>query len=200
MKIVAVSPIVAMHKRDWLAFSRRNFNDSTIISSAFESWFCDYGKCEESSKIAMQEVEAELITGRTHQIRGQIKALGNSFHVAGDNLYSGVTSTTVSTTELKSTHSPSSAYLALQATSIEFPLVYASPFLNHNYINLHHQRLMMLLYILRHKLPICNDKSEKKLYSNSLSGTSICFTIQKVWWDPLSAYLNSKPSPNNKFI
>ena len=45
-----------------------------------------------NSVVTLQEVQLELITGRTHQVRGQAMALGNGFHVAGDNLYKGATS------------------------------------------------------------------------------------------------------------
>eukprot|EP00735_Rhodelphis_limneticus_P007738 TRINITY_DN20354_c0_g1::TRINITY_DN20354_c0_g1_i1::g.8457::m.8457 TRINITY_DN20354_c0_g1::TRINITY_DN20354_c0_g1_i1::g.8457 ORF type:complete len:258 (-),score=15.10,sp/A3BN26/PUS6_ORYSJ/29.03/2e-09,PseudoU_synth_2/PF00849.17/5.5e-14 TRINITY_DN20354_c0_g1_i1:45-818(-) len=43
-------------------------------------WRCDSHNC-----IEVQEVEIDLITGRTHQIRGQMAVLG--YHIVGDDLY-----------------------------------------------------------------------------------------------------------------
>lgn len=46
--------------------------------------------------------------GRTHQCRGQLQALGDGLHIAGDNMYEGATSV------MTPDGCQSSAYLALQ--------------------------------------------------------------------------------------
>lgn len=51
---------------------------------------------------------APACPGRTHQCRGQLQALGDGLHIAGDNMYEGAT--TVMTPD----GCQSSAYLALQ--------------------------------------------------------------------------------------
>ena len=58
--------------------------------------------------LSFGEVEFELITGRTHQIRGQVACLGEGTHIAGDNVYCGMT-----TSNCRDKYS-SSPFLALE--------------------------------------------------------------------------------------
>lgn len=79
----------------------------------------------------VQEVTVELLTGRTHQIRGQLQALqrhpdllhylsnnhnssGVGVHVAGDNMYRGITSTPLLPPPHVNDPYSSSSFLALQ--------------------------------------------------------------------------------------
>ena len=101
------------------------------LRAAFCEWFVRYEGSRRGLRIALQEVELELVTGRTHQIRGQLQALqrGSSSsapsagaeaeaddyfsvllaggHIAGDNLYTGCTSNSLEPVKM-------SPHLALQ--------------------------------------------------------------------------------------
>lgn len=65
--------------------------------------------------IAIAELEIELLTGRTHQIRGQLAAEG--FPLVGDAQYGGVSASL----DLPR-HSKSSQLLALQCCELTFAL------------------------------------------------------------------------------
>jgi hypothetical protein len=67
--------------------------------------------------VAVVEVEVELLTGRTHQIRGQLSAEG--FPLVGDAQYGGAI-TQEKEGELKSMHYIHSDQLALQCAQLEF--------------------------------------------------------------------------------
>lgn len=76
-------------------------------------------------EISFAEVELQLVTGRTHQIRGQLSAVGEDYgggllHVAGDNMYQGI-STVEYTDKYKS-----SPYLALQVAVIFVFFLYST--------------------------------------------------------------------------
>ena len=69
--------------------------------------------------LAVVEVEVELLTGRTHQIRGQLSAEG--FPLVGDAQYGGaIPYQCVKDGELKSTHYIHSDDLALHCSQLEF--------------------------------------------------------------------------------
>ena len=118
-KIVDSSDAVTRSKHEWLDLVRSDcfHNDEKgeskqFIRSAIESWMA-HGDGEQL--VTLREIELELITGRTHQVRGQVSVLyDRNCHVAGDNMYIGLTSSD------KIDDFNSSPYLALQATSISF--------------------------------------------------------------------------------
>ena len=97
----------------------KNPNESTrVMKAAMYDWMLPsttFTATNMSSLVSLREVVVELITGRTHQVRGQTKELGDGYHIAGDNLYTGMTSSP------KLHNSYSSPFLALEALSITFP-------------------------------------------------------------------------------
>lgn len=83
------------------------------LKDAVFSWMSDTSNhSENSSLVNLMEVEFNLLTGRTHQIRGQVSALGEDYHIAGDNLYSGA-----STSDAATNYPGASPFLALQVRS-----------------------------------------------------------------------------------
>ena len=67
---------------------------------------------------AAAEVEVELLTGRTHQIRGQMAALG--FPLVGDVQYGGAMASSSSSAENAGFASANKERLALQCCELEF--------------------------------------------------------------------------------
>jgi 23S rRNA-/tRNA-specific pseudouridylate synthase len=142
-RVQSLRPVVVKTRADWrqqqLLLLKANNTQSvqstvtTDLSNALEAWMA----CGEPQEyIAAQEVVIELITGRTHQIRGQLQSLQrhsqlvekqqllSGFHVAGDRMYAGVTTPTPTCTVSQPTvvrhhlhgyHEPRS-YLALQVS------------------------------------------------------------------------------------
>jgi len=92
--------------------------NNIIIRSALDAWFINQ---RNDSGITFQECTLELITGKTHQARGQLSNLGSgchsSYHIAGDNNYTGCTSLPSS----KIDGYRSSPYLALQSARLSLP-------------------------------------------------------------------------------
>jgi len=114
-KVVSLSQPVTKSITDWLHWISNEKNaldqeERIIIEdmeniqklhSAFSEWFSP--RCRDSNPlcdVTLQEVEIDLVTGRTHQIRGQIQSLQHphhslpsslGIHIAGDNLYVGCT-------------------------------------------------------------------------------------------------------------
>jgi len=91
---------------------------SNILRSALDVWFNNQ---RNGMGITFQECTLELITGRTHQARGQLSNLGSgchsAYHIAGDNNYTGCTSLPPS----KIDGYRSSPYLALQSARLSLP-------------------------------------------------------------------------------
>jgi 23S rRNA-/tRNA-specific pseudouridylate synthase len=85
---------------------------NTRLQLAVNSWTQAMQELEE---ISFCEVLLELKTGRTHQVRGQLQADRN-WHIAGDEMYRGVTSSTQSVNADKIT----SKYLGLQSCLLAF--------------------------------------------------------------------------------
>ena len=117
-KLVSSTHSATKSKQQWLdsfEIDDPKYNDEysgQLLASAIHSWMVGGDRKQD---VTLREVELELITGRTHQVRGQVSVLcDHSCHVAGDNMYHGLTSS--------SNIDPfySSPYLALQATSISF--------------------------------------------------------------------------------
>lgn len=158
-RIISRSPVVSKSKQDWRSWLTR-FNN-TKVNDKSKQWFqagfthwLDNAAGSEDTIVSFCEVDLDLQTGRTHQCRGQINALGNGLHIAGDGMYCGgpvysVTSPTKKRTKKddssKNTENnnniqnideeiedddsendsddsidPTSRYLALQASKIEF--------------------------------------------------------------------------------
>jgi len=103
-KVVYASPSKCLSKRTWLA---QDFGKSAWLTSWLDA-------LSDEQEVSLQEVTLQLLSGRTHQARGQIKALGAGFHIAGDSNYIGITSPT----QLDMYRS--SPYLALYSSKITF--------------------------------------------------------------------------------
>jgi len=112
-RIVALTPATSRSVREWRAAA---IGDELL--SAVDAWA---GGAGPDRSLTLQEVTLELMTGRTHQARGQLATLGSgchsSYHIAGDNIYLGATSLPP---ELVDGYR-SSPYLALQASSLSLP-------------------------------------------------------------------------------
>ncbi len=116
---------------------RRKVNDAIHMWMKEKSLYLDEENAhslsgERKAYIGFQEVVLELITGRTHQVRGQLQSLQwhpevikhNSFigrfHIAGDNLYTGATCFAPGGADLEDSDDPNSLvsrscpHLALQ--------------------------------------------------------------------------------------
>ena len=66
------------------------------------------------ANISFWEIDLQLITGRTHQCRGQLHNHEMDMHIAGDNLYGGATSS------ISKDMYSSSPFLALQGCYFSF--------------------------------------------------------------------------------
>jgi len=118
-----------------------------------------------SSVKAVAEVYVKLITGRTHQIRGQLSRLG--FPIVGDEQYGGAILPTVVTSTQEGGHreeSPSQPLypqlLALQCCSIGF--------LDPNYEMVWHKKKRRDIIIGR------SNKNDRWIQA----------TLEKAWWTP----------------
>lgn len=92
----------------------RNMHFSSVNNTLSKS-FKGLEKFFSNEKIlTFAELKVELLTGRTHQIRGQLHAVGLPFgmHIAGDNMYAGASSAKVIDAYR------SSPYLALQVIQL----------------------------------------------------------------------------------
>ncbi len=106
--IVHSSSRIAMTVAEWMEWiDRQTEAEELPLRAAFCEWFARH-EGSPGVRIALQELELELVTGRTHQIRGQLQALQRDsggpstgvaqaaalhrIHLAGDNLYTGCTS------------------------------------------------------------------------------------------------------------
>ena len=106
--IVHSSSRIAMTVAEWMEWiDRQTEAEELPLRTAVCEWFARH-QGSPGVRIALQEVELELVTGRTHQIRGQLQALQRDsggpstgvaqaaalhrIHLAGDNLYTGCTS------------------------------------------------------------------------------------------------------------
>jgi 23S rRNA-/tRNA-specific pseudouridylate synthase len=95
-RIQRVGEAVTKNKRDWMhyaaekseAINRTNI-DGQRLYEAMTNW-CSV-VASDDALITLVELELNLLTGRTHQCRGQIQALGSGYHIAGDSLYPGLT-------------------------------------------------------------------------------------------------------------
>ncbi|GAX10434.1 hypothetical protein FisN_21Lh133 [Fistulifera solaris] len=67
---------------------------------------------------AVMELEIELLTGRTHQVRGQLSAMG--FPIVGDTQYGGAIPQSVPSRSSDGVDFQDSAQLALQCCALEF--------------------------------------------------------------------------------
>mmetsp|Transcript_2546 Transcript_2546/g.3303 ORF Transcript_2546/g.3303 Transcript_2546/m.3303 type:complete len:226 (+) Transcript_2546:174-851(+) len=84
LRILSVSKVQNLQKWHLVKESSNDFN------CAVKHWFSKFSKEEildSSDLLTFYQIEVELLTGRTHQIRGQFAAMG--WHLAGDNLYLG---------------------------------------------------------------------------------------------------------------
>ena len=109
MNICSVSKIVGNSRKTWVERSRSLSNENE--NERFKPWLRSSGLdggSEVNAMLYFQEAEVELVTGRTHQIRGQLSSPSysslqslsslssrNTVHVAGDNNYLGPTTCAV---------------------------------------------------------------------------------------------------------
>lgn len=122
LRIIEVKPPQTRTRSQWLRLAETAFavGSTAKLSLALKQW-CSTSNATDSSvtssdvhrtedpsrldsKTTFQEVTVQLITGRTHQIRGQLQALSrhplisdgstnnSDVHIAGDNVYRGCTS------------------------------------------------------------------------------------------------------------
>lgn len=121
--------------------------DSIYLCSAMDHWLSGMQRQQSKSSastdslICFQEITVELLTGRTHQIRGQFQALqrfptlhesfqGCDIHIAGDHLYPGASYPHFLQEE--DDMEGSSPFLALVSYGIELDLPFSShPKQNH---------------------------------------------------------------------
>lgn len=87
--------------------SMREFPNNEHLAAALLSW-----STNAQAPLSFCDVTLDLLTGRTHQCRGQLQQGG--WHIAGDNMYRGITSVK------SSEHYPMSTFLALQSKAIAF--------------------------------------------------------------------------------
>lgn len=134
MRLVDIAMPIARSIDDWRCWLDKyeaanvDFGESIQatngISNLLNSWLLNFSSMDQSSQLfVLQEVTVELLTGRTHQVRGQLQSLQQhpavtaiglgdaNIHVVGDNLYTGCSSV-VGTNVYKS-----SPHLALQSYS-----------------------------------------------------------------------------------
>lgn len=133
LKILSVSNPIQKKTKDWRELFSNLSKEQSIeyddqeLCQAMDHWTKSLLPEE---IVAFQEVELQLVTGRTHQVRGQLHAFQfyppsktneqmSSFleysqvHIAGDSLYRGLTSDH----DVEDIISP---YLALQAAKLSF--------------------------------------------------------------------------------
>jgi 23S rRNA-/tRNA-specific pseudouridylate synthase len=98
LNIISQSEVLTHTIGDWK--NVLNINGTRLANRthfALDSYFSFDGTVEDAQQrkfLSLCELELELLTGRTHQIRGQLQELGSRdprcrFHVAGDNRYVG---------------------------------------------------------------------------------------------------------------
>jgi 23S rRNA-/tRNA-specific pseudouridylate synthase len=157
-RIIYVSNIVTKSKKEWnvwledLKLNDVNDEESSYFIEGFQSWLNDCpgdegNKDNDTLFISFCEVQLELQTGRTHQCRGQMQAMGGGLHIAGDRLYPGINDEVTKSPRLEEnrantdednednedndassyrganlmdSHYCPSPYLALQACKVEF--------------------------------------------------------------------------------
>lgn len=131
LRIDKILPPIIKTRLEWLQFAseklqadeERDVKDEDLrgkLRHAIQQWMTSGDPAE---YIALQELTVELITGRTHQVRGQLQLLsshleasriGKNFHLAGDNLYHGCTSEHIAIDD----NSHTCPYLTLQACGL----------------------------------------------------------------------------------
>jgi 23S rRNA-/tRNA-specific pseudouridylate synthase len=106
------TPTIEKTAAQWREYAAVRLQDSTHgrARAAIDDWTSDKPA---DFAIPLLEADIELLTGRTHQIRGQMRLHG--WHIAGDNMYEGVSS------KREPDIYRSAPFLALQAHQIEFP-------------------------------------------------------------------------------
>ena len=93
------------------------------MSNIFTFDICFSLELKPKDCVAVAEVEVELLTGRTHQIRGQLATLG--FPLCGDSLYGGALSdkSSIDYNEIKTSKPDgyrASEFLCLQCCELSF--------------------------------------------------------------------------------
>jgi hypothetical protein len=117
-KSPAPKPFATEPKKGWLRCAM-----CIIEIGSLQTWKGDDKKGEGQAPIFFREVKVELLTGRTHQIRGQYAAI--NLPLVGGSLSGSVTSA-ISWDEARNrgitSYNPASKHpLALQCCSISFP-------------------------------------------------------------------------------
>lgn len=110
-RVVGVSPVLTKSYAEWLTWLNslptpplpngtneyegpyepgiHGFQSPDIrFAHAFNSWL-DNCLSKNETVITFCEIELELLTGRTHQVRGQMHSMGEGVHIAGDLMYTG---------------------------------------------------------------------------------------------------------------
>lgn len=114
LKVVSFSRALSRSRSEWLQWSETSTSCGSRLRLAMAAWTSGGCSRDSSSLVSLREVEFELMTGRTHQIRGQTSLLAQGCHIGGDNMYRGVT------TSSSIDKFFSSSFLALQAVAITF--------------------------------------------------------------------------------
>jgi hypothetical protein len=213
-RVVAVSQTVTKTAAEWLQWIAEAALDQPVslpLQAAFSQWFGERKgslppRTPMETGICLQEVEVDLATGRTHQVRAQLQSLGRSsrwsgLHIAGDHLYCGCTSIDPTTAH------KSSPFLALQVlvSCIPSSRSVASVMLLRFFVA--QSRHVEFLYDLesggsgdeaeswaRYKRRISRQRSVGKGQSRpemmaSEGGKRVSYSLEEVWWSPLHRLL-----------
>jgi hypothetical protein len=117
LRVLNASSPIDCRVREWSDFAS-GLPTESVARLALHSWVMDK---DPQARLCLVELDVELLTGRTHQIRAQLQRVG--WHLAGDNVYSGQSSV------LNPNRFRASPFLALQAHHLSFP-TYGDPISN----------------------------------------------------------------------
>lgn len=140
-----------------------------------------------NGQLSLCELELQLVTGRTYQCRGQCQAIAPGVHLAGDNLYEGVTSDLIARQRSLSNRGlfVTSPALALQA--FELKVINTAAVDVASDVNAMHEGDSKSTR--RREVRFSGGRQLPDLASEYLEGLEDGVRLQGGWWKPLSGLL-----------
>jgi hypothetical protein len=190
---------------DWLKSIPVDGDDTKLFSLKFASWINNAFKgadnyLVDSSKLCLCEIEVLLLTGRTYQCRGQCQAITDSVHIAGDNMFRGITSSPEALMEMDDSDSASTHDVPCRRGFMPSPTLalQACHLLLDRSVNSVNEALISQIWdskrrIRPHKTRPATvmEPVASRAVEIPVDGSHIDVHLSKAWWYPLSVHLNS---------